>query len=126
MLLTAAILEQHEQYALATEAYARVPADNPSHLAAELGRAEALESEGKPDAALEALKALSKANPGEPLVWSTMADVLRQFPNDPDVVALYADATQAVHNADASAPAAAAQAPREGPADLSDGLGFKH
>ncbi|PPS62209.1 DUF3618 domain-containing protein [Pseudomonas sp. BRM28] len=39
--------------------------------------------------------------------------------------ALYADATQAVHNADASAPAAAAQAPREGPADLSDGLGFR-
>ncbi|WP_313717882.1 hypothetical protein, partial [Pseudomonas qingdaonensis] len=39
--------------------------------------------------------------------------------------ALYADATQAVHNADASAPAAAAQAPREGPADRSDGLGFR-
>ena len=67
LLLTAAILEQHEQYKLATEAYSRVPADHPSHLAAELGRAEALESEGKPDAALEALKALTKANPDQPL-----------------------------------------------------------
>ncbi len=89
LLLTAAILEQHEQYKLATEAYSRVPADHPSHLAAELGRAEALESEGKPDAALEALKALTKANPDQPLVWSTMADVYRRQERYKDAIPAY-------------------------------------
>ncbi|WP_376876852.1 tetratricopeptide repeat protein [Albirhodobacter sp. R86504] len=89
LLLTAAILEQHEQYELATEAYGRVPADHPSYLAAELGRSEALESEGKPEAAQEALTALSKANPDQPLVWSSLADLLRRTERYEEAIAAY-------------------------------------
>ena len=77
-LLTAAILEQQGQYDLANAAYASVPADHPSHLVAELGRADALDSAGKSDAAYEVLRALAKANPEQPLIWSAIGDLMRR------------------------------------------------
>ena len=89
ILLTAAILEQQGQFDLATTAYARVPITDPSHLAAELGRAGSLEAGGKSDAALEVLNALVKSNPDQPLVWSSIGDLMRHQERYAEAVPAY-------------------------------------
>jgi tetratricopeptide (TPR) repeat protein len=89
ILLTAAILEQQGQFDLATAAYGRVPVQDPSHLAAELGRAGSLDAAGKSDAALEVLNALVKSNPEQPLVWSSLGDLMRRQERYAEAVAPY-------------------------------------
>lgn len=77
-LLAAAMLMQQEQYDLAITLYAQVPPDSPDYIEAELGRAEAMVSAGRNDAAIEALRQLSLSNPGSIPVWATLGDVLRR------------------------------------------------
>lgn len=89
ILLTAAILEQQGQFDLATAAYSRVPIEDPSHLAAELGRAGSMDAAGKSDAALEVLNALVKSNPEQPLVWSSIGDLMRRQERYAEAVPAY-------------------------------------
>ncbi len=79
MLLTASLLEAQGQYELATDAYRRVPADDPAYYAAELGRAEALEDSGKVEAAVEVLTQLSKSHANVPIVHVTLGDTYRRL-----------------------------------------------
>ena len=79
VLLSASLLEAQENYELATEAYRRVPADDPAFYAAELGRAETLERDGKTDAAIEVLTQLSKSHARVPIVHVTLGDMLRRL-----------------------------------------------
>lgn len=78
VLLIAAILEAQGQYALATEAYNRIPREDPSYPIAELGRADALVSAGRSDAAIEALEQLARGYPKQAAIWATLGDTLRR------------------------------------------------
>ena len=77
LLLNAKLLEELGQFGLAIEVYKKVPsADIASH-ASELGRAAALRSSGKPDAAIEVLRQLAHRFPKMAIVHSTLGDALR-------------------------------------------------
>ena len=76
-LLTADVLEMLGQHQLAAETYGRFTPDDPAFVSAEIGRAEALRSDGRTDAAIEALQALARANPGLGSVQFALGDLLR-------------------------------------------------
>ncbi len=78
ILLSAQLLDSMGQYDLAVATYKLLPADSPEHYAAELGRAEALRKEAKPDAAIEVLEQLARDFPTLPDVYSSLGDLLRQ------------------------------------------------
>jgi Flp pilus assembly protein TadD len=59
-LLLADVLGTLGLYDLAVETYAAFPADSPYHVPAEIGRATALRSDGKTDAAIEVLQTLAR------------------------------------------------------------------
>jgi tetratricopeptide (TPR) repeat protein len=79
ILFSASMLEQQEQYDLATVAYNRVPRDHPAFDTAEIGRAEALRKSGRSEAAIEVLQQLARARPENPSVHMTLGDTLRQL-----------------------------------------------
>lgn len=78
LLLTAELLEEVEQYDLASEVYKTVPAGHHSFHAAEMGRAEALRAGGKAEAAIEVLQQLSRTHGDLPIVHTSLGDALRQ------------------------------------------------
>ncbi|PTV96253.1 tetratricopeptide repeat protein [Rhodobacter aestuarii] len=77
-LLTAAILEQVQQYDLAISAYAMIGTDSPAFHAAEMGRAEAMVEAGRSDAAIEVLEQLTRTHADLPGVWVALGDNLRR------------------------------------------------
>ena len=77
-LVAADMLERQEQHELAIEVYQGIDPASPDHLAAELGRSEALLAEGKTDAAIEVLQQLSRAAPDRIAIWASLGDVLRR------------------------------------------------
>lgn len=76
-LLTADVLEELGQHDLAAETYAAFPPEDPSYVTAEIGRAGALKSQGKADAAIEALQALSRAHGDILRVQFALGELLR-------------------------------------------------
>ncbi|MHA7829146.1 MAG: tetratricopeptide repeat protein [Roseovarius sp.] len=89
ILMSAELLESLGRYELATDTYRRVPRDNPSFHAAELGRAESLRRAGKTDAAIEVLKQLAETHPDLPSVHVASGDLNRQLENYGAAVASY-------------------------------------
>lgn len=77
LLLTADVLEELGQHDLAAETYAAFPPDDPSYVTAEIGRAGALRSQGKSDAAIEALQTLARSHGDLRHVQFALADLLR-------------------------------------------------
>ncbi|MDX5349694.1 MAG: tetratricopeptide repeat protein [Paracoccaceae bacterium] len=77
VLMTADVLEMLGQHQLAAETYATFPPEDPAFVSAEIGRAGALRSDGKTDAAIEALQALARTNPGLGAVHFALGDLLR-------------------------------------------------
>ncbi len=77
ILLTAEVLDSMQRYELAVTTYARVPKDDSSHHAAELGRAAALNAQNKPDEAIAVLRGLTESHGDLPIVHSTLGDMLR-------------------------------------------------
>lgn len=92
ILLSASFLERLNQFALATEAYDRVPREHPEFYSAELGRAEALRRDGKIERAVEVLTQLSESHPELAVVQTSLGDLYRQQSD-------YADAVQAYNKA---------------------------
>lgn len=88
-LLAGGLLESLDQYALAGEVYATIPADNPAYHVAEVGRADTLIAEGKVDAALEVLQALTRSHGHLVEVQSAMADALRRQERFADAIPYY-------------------------------------
>jgi len=88
-LLAAELLERLGQYDLAVDAYAQVPSDHPDFHAAEQGRAGALHSAGRTDAAIEVLTRLSRDLPQLASVQTALADLLRQQERWEDAAAAY-------------------------------------
>lgn len=77
LLLTADVLEELGQHQLAADTYAAFPPEDPSYVTAEIGRAGALKSQGKADAAIEALQTLARAHGDLQRVQFALADMLR-------------------------------------------------
>jgi len=103
LLLVAELLEELEQFDLASAVYKEVPADHPAFHAAELGRAAALRKSGKPDAAIEVLEQLAKRFGDLPIVHSTLGDVLRQQDRFEEAVAAYDRAIELTREGEAGA-----------------------
>lgn len=78
VLLSASLLEDLQQYDLATKVYDTVPRTSPAFLSAELGRADALRADGKVEASVEALHQLAKSHPDRLIVQTTLGDTLRR------------------------------------------------
>lgn len=89
LLLTAELLEELELYELASQTYQRVPQDDPSFHAAELGRAEALRQSGKMEAAIEVLEQLARSHGDLPYVHSALGDLRRQEKDFEGAIAAY-------------------------------------
>jgi tetratricopeptide (TPR) repeat protein len=77
LLFTADVLEELGQHDLAAETYAAFPPEDPSFVTAEIGRAGALKSQGKADAAIEALQTLARAHGDLQRVQFALAELLR-------------------------------------------------
>lgn len=89
LLLTAELLETLGRYELASEAYQRVPADDPSFHAAEMGRAGALREAGRIEAAQEVLESLARSHADVPFVHTALGDLLRQERDFEGAIAAY-------------------------------------
>jgi len=96
LLLSAELLEELGQFDLAIDAYKKVPRTDTASHAAELGRAAALRSSGKPDAAIEVLAQLARRFPDMAIVHSTLGDALRNQDEFVDAVAFYDRALELV------------------------------
>ncbi|MHA6345024.1 tetratricopeptide repeat protein [Roseivivax sp. CAU 1761] len=92
LLLTAELLGDLGQHDLAVEAYRKVPRDDPSYHAAELGRAQALRQSDRMDAAIEVLESLADTHGDLPIVMSTLGDLMRTEERYPEAVAAYSAA----------------------------------
>lgn len=89
LLLTADVLDTLGQHQLAAETYAIFPPEDPSYVTAEIGRAGALQAQGNTDAALEALKALSRSHGNLLGVQVALGDMLRQTEQFDEAEAAY-------------------------------------
>lgn len=89
ILMTAGLLDAQQQYTLATEAYARIAPSNPAYFVAEIGRADALASSGRTDAAIEALKQLARSYDNLPTVHLALGDLYRREQNFAEAAAAY-------------------------------------
>jgi tetratricopeptide (TPR) repeat protein len=96
LLLSAELLEELGQFDLAIDAYKKVPRTDTASHAAELGRAAALRSSGKSDAAIEVLAQLARRFPDMAIVHSTLGDALRNQDEFVDAVASYDRALELV------------------------------
>jgi tetratricopeptide (TPR) repeat protein len=76
-LFSGDLLESLGQHQLAAETYASFPPEEPYFVAAEIGRANALRSQGKADAAIEALQVLARSHPDILPVHFALGDILR-------------------------------------------------
>ncbi len=92
MLLSAALLEELEQYDLANAAYDRVPRSHPSFHEAEIGRADTLRKAGNEEAAIEALKQLSETRFDLPVVHTALGDALRAMERFDEAATAYDNA----------------------------------
>lgn len=92
LLLTADVLEELGQHELAAETYATFPPEDPSFVTAEIGRAGALRSQGKADAAIEALQALARSHGDVVDVQFALGDLLRSEERFDEAEAAYSAA----------------------------------
>lgn len=77
LLMTADVLEELGQHELAADTYASFPPEDPAYVTAEIGRAGALRSQDRADAAIEALQALARTNGDIQRVHFALGDLLR-------------------------------------------------
>lgn len=102
ILLSAEILERQEQFELATEAYNRISRDDPAFYMAELGRAEALRSADKNEAAIEVLEQLAESYPTLPDVHRALGDMLRSQERYSEAAVAYDKAIETLPSEDPS------------------------
>ncbi|MFN4204299.1 MAG: tetratricopeptide repeat protein [Tabrizicola sp.] len=103
LLMTADVLENLGQHDLAAETYTAFTAEDPAFVTAEIGRAGALRSQGKTDAAIEALRTLARTHGDLVEVQFSLGDMLRGQERFAEAVAAYTaaiDLTKAAGNED--------------------------
>lgn len=96
LLLTADVLETLGQYELAVETYALFKPEDPSFVSAEIGRAGALQAQGKADAALETLQALARSHGTLFNVQFALGNLLRMEERFDEAEAVYTAAIDLV------------------------------
>lgn len=96
LLLSAGLLEADDQFDLAVETYAQVPTDDLGWHMAEIGRAEALEAAGNTEAAIEALRNLSRSHAGLVQVHVAAGDMLRRAEKYEEAITAYTAALDLV------------------------------
>ncbi|MEM8821998.1 MAG: tetratricopeptide repeat protein [Pseudomonadota bacterium] len=79
LILVGELFEMQSQYDLASDTLTQVPRDDPSFFGAEITRAEVLLADGREEAAVEVLRALTRSHPDEQTVWTAYGDVLRRL-----------------------------------------------
>jgi len=89
ILLSATLLEDLDQYDLATRTYDQVPPESPAFVAAELGRADALLAAERDEAAVEALAQLAKQHPEMFNAQLALGDTLRRLERFEEAVVPY-------------------------------------
>lgn len=89
IITVAELLESMEQYDLSIAAYKKVPRDHPSYHVAELGRAEVLRRDDRPDAAIEVLDQLVQTYPELADVHVAAGDLYRTQEQYADAVTSY-------------------------------------
>lgn len=99
-LLAAGLLESIGQHGLAGETYAAIAPDDPAYHVAEIGRAETLIADGKVDAALEVLTALTRSHAGIIEVHSALGDALRREERFAEAIPAYTAALDLVAQPD--------------------------
>ncbi|HET9067299.1 MAG TPA: tetratricopeptide repeat protein [Amaricoccus sp.] len=88
-LLSAELLEDEGQHALATEALASVPETSPWYVTAQIRRAATQNAAGDPEAGIVTLTALAAGHPDQIEVQSALGDALRMAERYPEAVAAY-------------------------------------
>ena len=96
-LLSADLLDTHQQYALAIEDYAKVPKSSPAFRDAEIGRAQSLSAIGEVDQAIDALSSLAKNFPKDAFIHISLGDTFRSEERYGDAAQAY---TKAIELAD--------------------------
>lgn len=89
ILLSATLLESMDRLELAAATYAKVPREDPSFHAAELGRAEAMRKLDRVETAEEVLTQLSRTHSSLPIVHVSLGDLMRQLERFDDAVRAY-------------------------------------
>lgn len=89
IITVAELLESMEQYELSIAAYKKVPRDHTSYHVAELGRAEVLRRDDRPDAAIEVLDQLVQTYPELADVHVAAGDLYRTQEQYADAVTSY-------------------------------------
>ena len=89
LLLSAGLLEGLNQFDLAVETYARIKPEDGEYFVAEIGRARALQSAGRTEAALEVLQTLSRSHPDLTAVQVALGDAMRREERWQEAVAAY-------------------------------------
>ncbi|HMO07681.1 MAG TPA: tetratricopeptide repeat protein [Paracoccaceae bacterium] len=89
VLLAASLLESQRNYGLAVETYARITPENGSFFAAEIGRARALQADGRAEAAVEALRGLARSHGDLLGVHVALGDALRRSQRWEEAAAAY-------------------------------------
>ncbi|AJE48978.1 hypothetical protein P73_4263 [Celeribacter indicus] len=91
-LAVASLLERLGRHALAAEAFAAIPPEDPAYPMAELGRANTLRASGQDEAELEVLRQLAKARPELASAQIALGDALRRHERYEEAVAAYSAA----------------------------------
>lgn len=89
ILVSAELLDAQKQYGLAIAAYDKMPRSNPDYFAGQVGRAQALYSEGKIDAGIAAMKGLVAAHPEQVDAQIALADLLRRQSRYAEAIPVY-------------------------------------
>jgi len=89
ILLTAGLLELQQQFDLATDVYARIPATDPAYYVAEIGRADATHAAGRIEASIEILQALTRSHANILAVHVALGDGLRREERFAEAIVAY-------------------------------------
>ncbi len=95
-LVTAGILEDEKQFALATDALAGVPKTSPWYVTTQIRRASTQHDAGDPDAGIATLTALAADFGDQIEVQSSLGDALRMAERFPEAVAAYTRAVELI------------------------------
>lgn len=79
VILSAQLLQRLDQPDLAARTYALIPATSPAYVDAEIGRADAMQSAGRTDAAIKLLSNLATAHPDSGNLQRALAEMLRHL-----------------------------------------------
>lgn len=96
ILLTADLLEEQEQFDLASDVLDGVPVDHPGFHLAEISRANVLMSADRGETAAEVLKSLAKSHPEEQQVHIALGDTLRRLERHQEASVAYETAVSMI------------------------------